>query len=113
MMWLFVGFALSFGPSVGAKRGHAHARAVIAHVHARTRTRNACCVCGSIVLHHCISVEVPCWAGGLIGAPVHVLWLGVRYDECGPHAHTIPGTAYTERERERERQTDRQTHTHK
>ena len=29
--------------------------------------------------------------GGLIGAPVHLLWLGVHYDKCGPHAQTIPG----------------------
>jgi len=32
--------------------------------------------------------------GGLIGAPVHLLWLGVHYDKCGPHAQTIPGALF-------------------
>eukprot|EP00918_Siedleckia_nematoides_P044339 GHVU01096990.1.p1 GENE.GHVU01096990.1~~GHVU01096990.1.p1 ORF type:complete len:425 (-),score=31.59 GHVU01096990.1:470-1744(-) len=32
--------------------------------------------------------------GGLIGAPVHIMWLGVHYDTCGPHANNIPGALY-------------------
>jgi len=37
------------------------------------------------------NIVLPFRVGGLIGAPVHLLWLGVHYDKCGPHAQTIPG----------------------
>jgi Amt family ammonium transporter len=26
--------------------------------------------------------------------PVHLLWLGLHYDKCGPHAQNIPGALF-------------------
>eukprot|EP00960_Hanusia_phi_P046910 758103-Hanusia_phi.AAC.2 len=31
---------------------------------------------------------------GLIGAPSHLLWIDVRYDQCGPHAKNIPAALF-------------------
>ncbi|EKX47580.1 ammonium transporter [Guillardia theta CCMP2712] len=31
---------------------------------------------------------------GLIGAPSHLLWFNVRYDQCGPHAKNIPAALF-------------------